>query len=267
MPKILLTLLLILTLTPKVYAYGKDFNMQEHFLPTTDHQIIAINHYTSAKDSVLIICPGWFMTKDSKYFKGMAEDFIGNTDVITMDFRGHGRSSGMYTFSAKEVADLKAVVDYAKARYKQVNLLGFSLGAAISIIYTAEYKNINNIICVSAPADFDKIEHCAYKKEAFIPTMQKFELKRCVSIRPGSPFLKKVKPIDVVQGINVPVLLIAGGKDPTVYPWHTKALYEKAHSPKAYELFVDDFHAEDLYIHRGRGFCWCAGSGLGRRKG
>ena len=206
------------------------------------------------------------MTKDSKYFKGMAEDFIGSTDVITMDFRGHGRSSGMYTFSAKEVADLKAVVDYAKARYHQVNLLGFSLGAAISIIYTAEYKNINNIICVSAPADFDKIENRSYKKEAFIPTMQKLELKRWVSVRPGSPFLKKVKPIDVVQGINVPVLFIAGGEDPTVYPWHTKALYDKAHSPKAYELFKDDFHAEDLYIRSRERFLKVCGQWIGEKE-
>ena len=224
--------------------------MHEHFLTTPNNPKIAINHYSSGKDYVLIICPGWFMTKDSKYIRAIAEDFSKNTDVITMDFRGHGRSSGFYTFSALEVADLKAVVDYSHSKYKQVNLLGFSLGGAISIIYSAEYRNINNMICVSAPADFDKIENHCFNKEAFIPTMQKFELKRWLSIRPGNMFLNKTKPIDVVENIApVPVLFIAGGKDPTVYPWHTRALYEKASGLKAFELFEDDFHAEDLYIN------------------
>ena len=162
--------------------------------------------------------------------------------------------------------------------------MGFSLGGAISIIYTAisqqgcfsdlgkpqeseenvisenrianshltcyKNKNINSMIYVSPPADFDKIENHVFKKEAFVPTMQKFELDRSLSIRPGNPFLNKTKPIDVVENISpVPALFIAGGKDPTVYPWHTQALYEKAGVPKAFELFENDFHAEDLYIN------------------
>ncbi|MCK7489148.1 MAG: hypothetical protein MZU79_02055 [Anaerotruncus sp.] len=41
------------------------------------------------------------------------------------------------------------MVEYAKTRYKQINLIGFSLGAAISIIHTAKYKDINGLIAVT----------------------------------------------------------------------------------------------------------------------
>lgn len=224
--------------------------MLKKFLKTSDNNTIAINHYFSGRQSVLIICPGWYMTKDSQCFRAMAEDFYRNTDVIIMDFRGHGESSGFYTFSARETLDLKTVVDYAKKKYTHVNLMGFSLGGAVSIIYTAKYKNIDSLICISAPADFDKIENHFFKKEAFLPTMQKFELTRSLSIRPGNMFLNKIKPIDIVQDISpVPALFIAGGKDPTVYPWHTQALFERTQHIKKFELFENDFHAEDLYLN------------------
>jgi len=215
-------------------------NFTEIFLKTEDNTSIAINHYNAERDSVVIIADGWYMCKDSKYFKAMSEDFFRNNDVITIDFRGHGKSSGLYTFSAKEPEDLKAVVNYAKQRYSKIGLIGFSLGAAISIIHTAKYNDIDSLIAVSAPVSFDRIESRFFKKEAFIPTFEKFELFRSLSIRPGNILLNKVNPVDVVTDIvSAPVLFISGGKE----------LYNKACNKKSLSIFDDDFHAEDLYIN------------------
>jgi len=225
-------------------------NCTELFLQTEDKIDIAINHYNAGRNSVVIIAHGWYMCKDSKYFKAMSEDFFINHDVITMDFRGHGKSSGLYTFTAKEPEDLKTVINYAKQRYSKIGLIGFSLGAAISIIHTAKYNDINSLITVSAPVSFDKIESHFFKKEAFIPTFEKFELFRSLSIRPGNILLKKVNPVDVVQNVvSAPVLFISGGKDPTIYPWHSQELYNKSCEKKSLLIFDDDFHAEDLYIN------------------
>lgn len=224
--------------------------MKEIFLKTEDNIKISINHYESGRDTVVIIAHGWYMCKDSNAFKSISEDFFRKYDVITMDFRGHGKSSGFYTFTAKELADLKVVVDYAKSRYSQINLIGFSLGAAISIIHTAKYKDINSLIAVSAPVGFDKIENHFYKKEAFIPTIKKFELWRSLSIRVGNPFLPKINPIDVVQDISpIPVMFLAGEIDPTVYAWHAQELYNKACQLKSIMIFEDNYHAEDLYLN------------------
>ena len=80
--------------------------MKEIKLKTKDGIDIAVNHYNKDFDSVIILAPGWFMTKDSKSFLEMSEIFNNKSDVLTIDFRGHGRSKGFYTFTSKEVEDI-----------------------------------------------------------------------------------------------------------------------------------------------------------------
>ena len=224
------------------------------FLKTQDNINIAINRFETGHNEVIIIAPGWFMTKDSKSFNQMAKEFAKTFDVIAMDFRGHGKSSGCYTFTAKEVLDVETVVNFARENYKKVYLIGFSLGGGLAIIHSATKQNIDKIIAVSAPHSFEKIENHMWKKEAWGETFKKLEIKRCLSIRPSLILHKKVKPIDVVHKIKVPTLFIAGEKDPTVHTWHTKALYEKATCKKHFELFKDCCHAEDLFLHSKNNF-------------
>ncbi|MFH1309330.1 MAG: alpha/beta fold hydrolase [Candidatus Omnitrophota bacterium] len=209
---------------------------------------IAFNQYVAGKEDILIICPGCFMCKDAKPFLQMAEDFAEHFDVIAMDFRGHGQSSGLFTFTAREHLDLKAVVDYARKKYRRVVLIGFSLGAATAIIYTAKHKDVNGVIAVSAPSDFDKIENHFMKKEAVIPAMEKFEFGKSPTLRPGNITLKKTKPVDVVCGISpLPIVLLSGKKDPIIHHWHAEKLFERAREPKKLVVFPDGLHAEDIY--------------------
>ncbi|MCD7879015.1 MAG: alpha/beta hydrolase [Candidatus Gastranaerophilales bacterium] len=223
--------------------------MEEIKLKTQDGITIAINQYKSGFNSVIIIAPGWFMTKDSKVFKEISEIFAQNFDVITMDFRGHGRSSGVYTFTQKETFDIQIVIDYAKAQYKKIYLAGFSLGAAIILNAAANNENkTEKIIAVSAPTCFNKIENKFWKKEAWLPTLKKFEPQRWLSIRPSLPFSAKTKTIDIIDSIHVPTLFIAGSKDPIVYPWHTEALFNKAACTKEYKVFENCAHAEDIFL-------------------
>lgn len=219
-------------------------------LVTEDSIKIAIDYYENNHNSVVIVCPGWCMTKDSNAFKLIAKMFAKEYDVLSIDFRGHGKSSGWFTFMAKEIKDLDSAVKFAKSKdYKKIYLAGFSLGAGISLIYAAQNQNIDAVIAVSAPADFGKIENQMWKKEAWGETFRKFELNRFLSIRPYPVPLKKIKPIEIVRNIKCPTLFLAGEKDPTVHSWHTKTLYEKADCKKDYILFEGGCHAEDLYLH------------------
>lgn len=225
--------------------------MQEIFLKTKDNIKIAINHYSKKRDNVIIICPGWFMTKDSKAFAKLSKNLFQYFDIISMDFRGHGKSSGFYTFTAKEENDLNTVTDFAKleCKYKKIYLMGFSLGGALAIICAAKNSNINKVISISSPTEFSKIENHMYSPDAWFPTLfKKFEPKRWLTIRPSIIIHKKEKPIELVNKIKVPTLFIAGEKDPTVFPWHTEALYKKAKCPKDYLLIKNARHAEDLYL-------------------
>ena len=227
---------------------------KEVFLTTPDNTKIAINHHKTGHKSALIIAHGWFMTKDSKYFHDMANVLSEDFDVISMDFRGHGRSSGAYTFTSKEPQDLKTVVDYAKKQYEKVYLIGFSLGGALVLIHSAVEKNVDKIIAVSAPHSFRKIENHMWRKEAWLQTLKKFEFNRLLSIRPCPIIGKKIRPIDIVDKIDVPTLFIAGELDPTVHAWHSECLFDKACCEKKYELFKNCFHAEDLFLQERQKF-------------
>lgn len=223
--------------------------MENKTVKTSDGIEIALNHYKKGGEKVVIIAPGWCMTKDSDAFIQIAQSFAQDFDVISFDFRGHGESKGFYTFTAKEILDIDAITKYAKDfGYKSIYLAGFSLGAAVSLIYSVQNEDIEKIIAVSAPSDFDKIENAMWKKAAWGETFKKFELNRFLSIRPDIIPKKKIKPIDIVDKITVPTLFVAGEKDPTVYAWHTEKLYEKAVCKKAFKLFENGYHAEDLYL-------------------
>ena len=223
-------------------------DIEEIFLETPDGVKIAINQHRTGHDEVLIIAHGWFMTKDSSYFTDMANVFSKNLDVISMDFRGHGKSSGCYTFTSKEPMDMQAVVDYAKTQYSKVYLMGFSLGGALVLIHGALEKNVDKIIAVSAPHSFIKIENHMWKKEAWAHSLRKFELIRWITVRPSLVIGKKIRPIDIVAKVEVPTLFIAGRKDVTVRAWHSKALYRIAKCKKHFELFENCCHAEDLFF-------------------
>lgn len=224
--------------------------VKEIFLDSKDGVKIAINHYDSANpEKVIVICHGSFMCKDAKPFLEMSDDFHEYFDVITMDFRGHGRSAGSFTFTAKEPDDLRVVINFAKRVYPRIGILGFSLGAAIAIIDAARNKDIQSLIAVSAPADVNKIENHFLRKEALIPAIEKFEFGKSPNMRPGNMFLNKIKPVDVIGDISpIPVLFIYGSRDPIIYSRHALALYEKAKMPKRIEKFENGWHAEDLYL-------------------
>lgn len=225
-------------------------NMKELKLSAKDKVNIAINHFQTGHDKVVIILPGWCMTKDSSAFLEIAKSFTEYYDVISFDFRGHGKSDGFYTFTSCEIMDIDTVVRFArKFGYKNIYLAGFSLGAAMALIYASKSRFIDKVIAVSAPTDFAKIENKMWKKAAWGETFNKFELDRFLSIRPYIIPIKKIKPIDIVHKIKSPTLFIAGENDPTVCAWHTKELFEKAICIKKYKEYKNGYHAEDLFLH------------------
>ena len=216
---------------------------------TEDNVKISFDLYKNNKRELLILAPGWCMTKNSNAFEKMGKSFLNYFDVCIFDFRGHGKSSGFYTFGAKEDKDLEAVVDYLKNEYDTIYLAGFSLGAMAGSILASKSDLIKKLILVSPPVSFGKIENKMWKKEAWGETIKKFELNRFMSIRPSLIPHKKIKPIDIIQNIKAPTLFLAGELDPTIYPWQTEELYKKARCKKSFNLFKNGIHAEDLYLH------------------
>lgn len=234
-----------------------------HTLQTPDGVTLSVDcHRDGERDTTLLICPGFFQSKDTPTFRRLAQALAQERDVLAMDFRGHGRSGGLYTFSAREGQDLEAVLAFARAQYRHLIILAFSLGGAIAInTLSRSSEQIRALITVSAPACFEDIEFAWWTPEAMRTGVQGCE--RGAGCRPGNLFLKKDRPIDHVGHLApLPTLFIHGTRDVIVGVEHSRRLYAAAQEPKRLEIIDGGSHAEALFRDDPRRFLalvngWC----------
>ena len=132
--------------------------MRNITLKAKDGTRIEATHYEQGSKKVVILAHGFFNAKDAYIFKEIAKALAVHYDVVSFDFRGHGKSSGLFTWTAKECADLQAVITYVKScGYDAIGLMGFSLGAAIGLIETAQNPDIKTLNSPLPPAElFEK---------------------------------------------------------------------------------------------------------------
>ena len=219
-----------------------------HQISASDGVTVSLDLYRhGSRDTVLVICPGFFKSKETATFQRMSCALANERDVLCMDFRGHGRSGGWYTFSAKEDADLAAVLSWAHQRYRRIGVLGFSLGAAVAINTVSRRPDrIQGLIAVSAPSAFERIEFKWWTREAIYRGLQ--GLEPGTGCRPGNLFLHKERPSENVQRLtDVPVLFVHGTRDVIVGARHSHELYAAASEPKRLEIIEGGSHAEALF--------------------
>jgi pimeloyl-ACP methyl ester carboxylesterase len=223
---------------------------------TTDDGVeISLDVYAqNGHGQALIVCPGFFKSKETRTFQRLAQALNGSRDVVVMDFRGHGRSGGLYTFSAREEADLTAVLRWAQDRYQALGVLGFSLGAAIAINTLRQLSHkVQSLAAVSAPSAFEEIEFKFWTPEAIRRGVQ--GLEPGAGCRPGNVFLKKERPIDSVRALGaIPKLFLHGTRDVIVGVEHSRRLYEAAAGSRHLHIIEGGSHAEALFRDDPHGF-------------
>lgn len=219
----------------------------QHLVSTADGVQISFDLYQGiGRKAVVVICPGFFQSKETPTFKRLSGILAEEWDVICMDFRGHGHSRGLFTFSACETKDLEAVLEWARERYSHIGILGFSLGAATAINVASQKKSIQALIAVSAPSTFEDIEFKFWTPEAIQTGIA--GLEPGAGCRPGNLWLKKARPVEHIRSLSpTPVLFIHGTKDRTVLHQHSERLYQAAGEPKRLVLIPEGRHAEELF--------------------
>lgn len=218
---------------------------------TKDNQEIQLDHYQNKNSSVIIIAHGFFNSRKSVLIRQLAQSLVEKFDIIAFDFRGHGDSKGLFYWTTKEYLDLEAVLDFAGKRYNKIGLVGFSLGAAISIITLVKTDKADSFAAVSAPADFEKIDYYFWDLDIENDIFYNLagEGRYGKGVRPGPFWLKKDKPVNLVDKIKIPLLFIHGDADWVIKSWHARLLYEKATSNhKRLIIIKQGPHAE--YIMR-----------------
>ena len=217
-------------------------------MTTADGVTISADHYHApARSAAVVVCPGFFQSKDTATFQRMCGAIAKTCDVLAMDFRGHGRSGGLYTFSSREDADLEAVLAWAQPRYARLGILGFSMGGAIAINTLSHHPGVVcNLIAVSAPSSFGEIEFQFWTPEAMRTGLQGFEAG--AGCRPGSVWLPKARPVDTIRQLQgLPMLFVHGTRDVIVGEPHSHRLFAAASEPKRLEIIEGGSHAEALF--------------------
>lgn len=216
-------------------------------LLTSDRQRIACDLYKSSHDKLIIIAPGFFNSKDSLLLLRLKDALIDEYDVLLFDFRGHGKSSGLFYWLAKEDKDLEAVLQFARNSYKEVGLIGFSFGAATGMSVLSRQDFVRTFIAVSAPEGFWKINYNFWNldlEEDIIYNLGEGRIGK--GIRPGPFWLKKPKLFEAARVLRCPVLYIHGKRDWVTGYRHSLKLYERTKGRKQLHLIEQGSHAEYL---------------------
>lgn len=218
-------------------------------LTTVDHENLSFQHFKNGSLAVIIIAHGYYNSKQCVVLQQLAQELGGEYDIFMFDFRGHGKSSGIFTWTSREGNDLRAVLDFIKPLYPKIGLIAFSMGASIGINILANDKRVDSFICVSAPSDMARIDYRFWAldwKGDVVYTLFNPKGRIGKGVRPGPFWLAKERPIDNVGKINIPIMFIHGSKDWVVKPWHSEALYKKSGGMRKIISIKNGPHAEYL---------------------
>ena len=160
----------------------------------------------------------------------------GNFSLMLVDFRYFGESAGAYTtVGHKEVMDVEAAVAYLKARnFKNIGIIGFSLGASAALLANPDVKAI---VADSPYATLENMMRRIYSlfpgflKEPFV-ALTRLYARILLGID-----TKAVAPLATVDSIAARLLLVHGENDTQIPVENSVQLYEKADKSRT-ELWI-----------------------------
>lgn len=205
----------------------------------------------SKTQKVIIVCHGYRADKTHALDWGL---FLREKyNLFYFDFRTHGKSQGrVTTFGYHELKDMKAAVDYLKARpdieNDEIGVMGFSMGGITGLLKTSQDSEIKAIVADSAGANLQsiiKVYHDYHWLKWAVVNMGKFCCKR---------FLKfSVDEVALDQKANLiktPVLLIHAKDDPVVPSQNSQLIYDKLMGPKEIWLSESAEHGKTYYLFK-----------------
>lgn len=168
------------------------------------------------------------------YYMPIVTHFLKNNfQVVMVDFRGYGKSTGNPTH--KNIGEDGTKIFNEFLKMKEIEKLpkiiyGASIGTQIATLLAEENQNkINGLVLEGAMSSFGDI--AAY----YTPQFKAFLEKSYVSPYSAKENIKKIN--------KIPVLIIHSPEDKDVPYDHGKVIFENANQPKEFL----EFHGEHLY--------------------
>lgn len=180
---------------------------------TQDQDFLDLFWMRQKSDKLVIISHGLEGNADRAYVKGMDNaHFSENFDVLTWNYRGCSdqlnKLPKMYHSGATE--DLLEVVNHTSKDYHEIFLIGFSLGANLTLKFLGErgsYKNIKKACVIAAPLDLkssslhlNRLKNALYQIRFMRSLKMKARAKHAQY--PGLFDLKKLENINTIYDFD-----------------------------------------------------------------
>jgi uncharacterized protein len=145
--------------------------------------------------------------------------------VLALDFRGHGRSSGLGTAGADEIHDVAAAVQWVRdAGYRSVATLGWSMGGTAVLRHAGLGGDTDAVVSVSAPGLWFergtrpmRVVHWMFESRTGRAATR---VLRRTRVAAGGWVTVPEAPAEVVGGIAPRPLLIVHGDADHYFPLH-----------------------------------------------
>ncbi|MEX2229506.1 MAG: alpha/beta fold hydrolase [Dehalococcoidia bacterium] len=152
-------------------------------------------------------------------------------NVFSFDLRGHGESTGRRDgLGAAERLDVQAAVAYARRRTGRLPILmhGFGLGAALAIAVAARGIDVAAVI---SDSPFTSMQSYLRLRSPHVP-VHLFRLACVFARRVFKADPRELRPIDVVDRVDVPVLFVHAEGDPVIPVSHSLNLAAASLDPR-----------------------------------
>ncbi len=167
-------------------------------------------------DRTVVLLHGYTVSRWAFYIRRMMEYLSGEDyNILTFDFRAHGRSGGRFTtFGNRELLDLKAALDWLRSEVGEgkVALVGYSMGGVVAVRALAE-EMADAGVADSPPIYADRSAARGLKYFANLPSFLYPLVKTFAKALVGE---ENVDAIRYARDVRRPLLVVVGDQDPLV---------------------------------------------------
>ena len=175
-------------------------------------------------------------------------------NILAFEYYGHGTVVGEpITLGYREMNDFLGAVAYVRMRdpAAKIGAIGFSMGAAITIMASARTPEIAAVVADSAFATHRCVVEYGVQRKIHLPfILFEWVTDALLWWRAGYRF-HQVEPLrDIGRLAPRPILLIQGSKDSVVNPHDAPLLYNAAGEPKELWLHPNAEHCGSYFENR-----------------
>ncbi len=147
----------------RTFFAQESVNYTRERMNLSDGDFLDLDFIRNNSETLLIALHGLEGSSNSPYIKAISKHFdLQGIDICAVNFRGCSGEDNkfLYAYHSGKTEDLHEVIQYINAKhdYKNILIVGYSLGGNVTLKYLGEQKfdipmNVKSAIAISVPCD------------------------------------------------------------------------------------------------------------------